>query len=342
MDVTILFAAIAAFLVSFVGTWKVKIYMERAGITGIDQQKLGKPRIASSGGIAVLSGFLTGTLLTIALDTFYFHTGLNVTLVLAASTSVLIAAMIGFLDDIYMGIRMLRSVTGTDEYRIGLKQWQKPLLILAAAIPLMVVRAGTTSMLIPFVGTVNFWIFYPIVLVPLAVVCVSNAFNMLAGMNGLEAGLGFVASFTLGVYILLFGNVEGAVIAFALAFALLAFLKYNWYPAKILPGDSLTYMVGTAFVAAVVIGNVEKFGIIIALPWIVESFLKLRARFKASSLGILQPDGILKSRYDNVYSLTHLVMKSGRFRENQIALLLILTEVLICAVAFVLFYAKII
>ena len=150
-----------------------------------------------------------------------------------------------------------------------------------------------------------------------------------------------VASFFLGLFTLLYGTFEGAVIAFALFASLAAFLWFNWYPSKILPGDSLTYYIGGAFVAAVVIGNVEKFGILIFLPWIVESFLKLRAKFNARSFGDLQTDGTIKAPYEKIYSLTHVVMKLpgwlGRkkgFKENQVALALVGFELLYCLALF--------
>ena len=192
-------------------------------------------------------------------------------------------------------------------------------------------------MIIPFLGQINFGIIYPLVLVPIAVVCVANATNMLAGMNGLEAGLGFVATLSVGVFALLRGQIEGAIIALILSVSLLAFLKWNWWPAKILPGDSLTYLTGAGFVTAVVLANVETFGIVVFIPWIVEAFLKLRGRFRVSSLGILQKGGTLKSQYGKIYSLTHVVMKSGKFKEKQVTSILIGAEIIICAIAFLMF-----
>ncbi len=200
----------------------------------------------------------------------------------------------------------------------------------------MAVAVGESVMTIPFLGAVDFGIFYSLILVPVAVVCVANATNMLAGMNGLEAGLGFVASLSVGLFGLLRGQAEGALIALLLAASLLAFLKWNWYPAKILPGDSLTYLIGACYVVAVVLANIEAFGIFVFTPWIVEAFLKLRGRFGVSSLGVLQKDGTLRSQYKKIYSLTHLVMR-GRFREREITAILIGVEIAICVLAFLIF-----
>jgi len=130
---------------------------------------------------------------------------------------------------------------------------------------------------------------------PLGLLFVSNVVNMLAGTNGLSAGMSFIAT-GLGTFAILNGKIEAALIAFGLAGALLGFLKYNWYPASILPGDSMTYLCGAGLFSAMVIGNMEKFGVFIFLPWFLEFFLKLRSGFRAHSWGTLEK-GKLKPQH---------------------------------------------
>lgn len=333
MEIAILFISLVSFLATFFITPKLMRFLSGCGIIGLDQQKKGKPKLPSSGGLCVAFGLLASLMVYIGLDKFLIG-GADLTLLLAASSTILIATLVGILDDINIKREMKRRSKGIVEYRVGLPQWLKPLLTLTAAVPLMAVAAGDSTMAVPFVGSVQFGVLYPLVLVPIAVVCVSNVNNMLAGMNGLESGLGFVASLGVGLYALFAGRIEGAVIALSLAAALLAFLKYNWFPAKILPGDSLTYLIGATFVTAVIVANIETFAIIVYIPWIIEAFLKLRGRFAVSSLGRLQRDGTLKTQYKKTYSLTHLVMKSGRFTERQVAEILIAVEILVVLAAF--------
>jgi UDP-N-acetylglucosamine--dolichyl-phosphate N-acetylglucosaminephosphotransferase len=329
---TFVMTGLVSFFTVFFLAPSIKKFLERIRIVGKDQQKEGKPEIATSGGLLVIAGLLLGGFFFIGVNSFILHTQMNLSLLLAAYCSILIISMIGFLDDI--NTSSVRKVKGLEDYRIGLRQWQKPLLTLPAAIPLMAVMAGVTEMSLPFVGIVNFGIIYPLILIPIAVVVVSNATNMLAGMNGLEAGLGFISTFALGLYAFQLARFEAALIAFTTSFSLLAFLIWNWYPARFLPGDSLTYLVGASFVSSVIIGNIEKFGIVIFIPWIIEFFLKLRSKFKARSLGDLQKDGTLKSPYKQTYSLTHLVMKIKPMKEWKITLILIFFELLIVIFAF--------
>jgi UDP-N-acetylglucosamine--dolichyl-phosphate N-acetylglucosaminephosphotransferase len=93
---------------------------------------------------------------------------------------------------------------------------------------------------------------------------------------------------------------------------------------------------GASLVSVVIIGNIEKFGIVIFMPWIIEAFLKLRSRFKARSLGDLRSDGTLAPPYEKIYSLTHLVMKIKPMKEWQVSAILISIEVMICMLALLL------
>jgi len=174
-----------------------------------------------------------------------------------------------------------------------------------------------------------------IVLLPLGLLFVSNVVNMLAGTNGLSAGMSFIAATGLGTFAILNGKIEAALIAFGLAGALLGFLKYNWYPASILPGDSMTYLCGAGLFSAMVIGNMEKFGVFIFLPWFLEFFLKLRSGFRAHSWGTLEK-GKLKPQHRKNYSLTHPLMRRG-LTEKQITLVLISLEVFIVILALFIF-----
>lgn len=320
----------AAFFAVLLSYRSAKKFLFRIGIRAIDQQKKTKPSLPTSAGIIVLSGLLAGVFFFIGLNSFFLHLNVNLSVILAASFSIFIITFIGFLDDINIS-PVLKTDKGLKDYRLGLKQWQKPLLVIPAAIPLMAVRAGVTEMALPFIGVVNFGILYPLLLIPLAVVFVTNATNMLAGMNGLESGLGFVATASLGIYATFAGRPEASIIAFSAAGALGAMLIFNWHPAKILPGDSLTFLVGAAIVSTAIIGNIERFGLIIFSLWIVEFILKARSKFKARTLGNLTSGGVLEPPYKKIYSLIHIIMKPKKFSEKQITIILICAEIAICA-----------
>jgi UDP-N-acetylglucosamine--dolichyl-phosphate N-acetylglucosaminephosphotransferase len=89
----------------------------------------------------------------------------------------------------------------------------------------------------------------------LAVFC-TNAINIYAGINGLEAGQSFViacAILTLNLLELSSGGPTSGNHAFS-AMLLLPFigvtiglLRYNWYPARVFVGDTYCYFAGVTF-----------------------------------------------------------------------------------------------
>ena len=322
--------------VSFIVTFLIAPYfmqfLRAGGVVGMDLHKKGHPKLPTSGGIVVALGVLAGLLIYIGFVTFLNGTPEEITNLLAVISTVLIVMFVGFLDDLNVKARAVITKEGLD-IRVGFPQWAKPLLTLPAAVPLMVVNAGETTMGLPLIGIVDFGLLYPLLLIPIGVVAVSNATNLLAGFNGVESGMGLVYLFGLGVIAFMNGNF--AAVIFLTAFAAVAgFIRYNWYPAKFLPGDSLTYLLGAIVASGVVVGNIEKFGMIMMLPFIIEFFLKLRSRFKASCLGKLRSDGKLDAPYGKkIYSWTHVVMNLKPMNEKQVTMILILIQVFFTFIA---------
>jgi UDP-GlcNAc:undecaprenyl-phosphate GlcNAc-1-phosphate transferase len=83
----------------------------------------------------------------------------------------------------------------------------------------------------------------------LAIVGITNAFNLIDGIDGLAGGVGFMSLVTIGIFLTMSGDVNTALIAFALAGGILAFLYFNFNPAKIFMGDTGSLVLG--FVIAV-------------------------------------------------------------------------------------------
>jgi UDP-N-acetylmuramyl pentapeptide phosphotransferase/UDP-N-acetylglucosamine-1-phosphate transferase len=78
----------------------------------------------------------------------------------------------------------------------------------------------------------------------LLVVLVTNAYNLIDGIDGLAGGIGLIASLCFGIIFMVRGEAAFAILAFALAGGLLAFLRYNFQPAKIFMGDTGSLVVG--------------------------------------------------------------------------------------------------
>ncbi len=337
---TLIIPAILSFVVTVIGTRFLMGYLYGAGVVAEDHNK-GKPVIlASSGGLAVAFGILVGILVYTFGATFVFKPITQaLSTLLAVALSVTLIAFVGFLDDINVKSHRVAS-TGRKDIRKGLEQWQKPLLTLIGALPLMAIDAGVSTINVPFIGVVHLGLLYPLLLVPIAVIFVSNAFNLLGGFDGLQPATSLIASFGLFLYCLLYGGYIGTLVAALLFAAILAFLPFNWYKAKILPGDSFTYAVGAGLVAVMVTGQAEAFGLIIFIPWIIEFFLHLRRKFHVNDLGTRRSDGTLAPPYGkHIYSLTHAVMNIKRATELDVTIYISVLEVLFVVLAFGLKFA---
>ena len=78
----------------------------------------------------------------------------------------------------------------------------------------------------------------------LAIAGITNAFNLIDGIDGLAGGLGFMSLAMLGLFLTISGDSNNAIIAFALGGGLLGFLYYNFNPARIFMGDTGSLVLG--------------------------------------------------------------------------------------------------
>ncbi|MEM3841681.1 MAG: hypothetical protein QXN59_03245 [Candidatus Micrarchaeaceae archaeon] len=336
---TILVPTIIAFCVTTIGTKFIMGYMRESGVVALDHNKKNKPTVPSGVGIALALGFGVGILVYAAGSSFNLYVPVaSIEYLFAAVIGVLLISLVGLLDDINVKREMTKSTDMMDT-RKGLKQWQKPLLTLMGAIPLMAVNAGVSIVEIPFIGYVNFGILYPLIIVPLAIIFGANAFNLLGGFDGIATGTALIAAAGLLVYSLIFGTYTGSLISGVLFSTLLAFLFYNIYPSKMIPGDSFTYAVGAAMIIDMILGNMEAFGIIVFMPWIIEFILHLRKKFRVTDLGKLRNDGTFEPPYGKrIYSWTHVAMNIMRAKEWQVSEFMWAIELLFVGVALLLKY----
>ncbi|PSH00967.1 MAG: hypothetical protein BRC30_00755, partial [Nanohaloarchaea archaeon SW_7_46_7] len=78
-------------------------YLGKSGIYGVDQQKEDRPKVVTSGGLAVLGGFLFSVTLMLGLTGLLDFYVVEPRLILAGLCSTLIISLIGFIDDIHIG-----------------------------------------------------------------------------------------------------------------------------------------------------------------------------------------------------------------------------------------------
>ena len=323
-------------LVSFVLTliflpkWIKKC--RQTGLLWEDMNKFKHPKnVAASGGVVIVMAFSISILTYIAIRTFVIHDSDGITKnILGLLGMILILSVVGLTDD------MLGWKHG------GLSIKMRIFLAFMASIPLMVLNAGFHEINLPFLGNVDLGLLYPLILIPLGIAGAATTYSFLAGFNGLEAGQGIIILSFLSYVSYLTGNSWLAIVGLCLVASLIVFYFYNKFPAKVFPGDILTWTIGSVIAGMAVLGNFEKIALFIFIPYILETLLKLRGKLKNQSFGIPNKDNSLEMPFDRVYGLTHLslyVLKKFKTKvyERDVVYLIFVVQIILCLAALIIF-----
>ncbi len=293
-------------------------------LVGRDMHKLHGENVAEGGGLVVLAGFILGVLLYVGINTFVFS-GDSSTLVkiFALLSVVFIAGIVGMVDD-FLG------------WKKGLSKKLRVFVLISAAVPLMVINAGTSILILPFLGQINLGLLFPLIIIPLGIVGATASFNIIAGYNGLEASQGIIILSGLAFASYITGQAWLSVIALCMIFALMGFYIFNFNPARVFPGDILTYSVGALIAGIAILGDLEKVAILFFIPYIIEVILKSRGKLKKESFAKINERGGLEMPYEKIYGLEHLsikilkkIKKKGEVRENDVVRLINLFQILV-------------
>jgi len=330
VDTFLFIPAIVSFLVTI---FLMPLWINKAKQIGLlwdDVNKFNSEKVAGSGGIVVMLSFIIGMSLFIAYRVFILDNSSYLIEILAISLVLLILGIVGFIDDLF------------GWQRGGLSVKSRIIMCFIAAIPLMAINAGKSLVSLPLIGFVDFGIIYPLILIPIAIIGTSTTFNFLAGFNGLEAGQGILTLSALGIVAFLTGQSWLSVVALIMVVSLAGFLLFNFSPARVFPGDVLTYPVGGLIAVLAILGNFEKIALFFFIPFIIEVILKSRGKLKKSSFGKPNKDGSLSLRHDRIYGLTHLtiyVLQKLNIKPTEVKVTLILWafNILVVILGFLLF-----
>ncbi len=226
----VLLALALAAAVAFATTPLVKLLSVKMGAVDVprDSRRMHDHPIPRMGGLAIFFGFVFSVLLLIPLDKPKQGMLLGAVLIV----------ILGIFDDIYALPAMLKFMVQ-----------------IAAA--LIAVFSGNEIRVLsnPNVFSGNpvwqlGWLSIPVTVV--WIVAITNAVNLIDGLDGLACGVSTISSATMLVIALLVSEGDVAVMMGALAGACIGFLPYNLNPAKIFMGDTgatfLGYILATVSV----------------------------------------------------------------------------------------------
>lgn len=300
----------------------------KLGFVGKDMNKLGNVVAVEAGGLWIILSLVFGIMFYIAID-MYLGKDVSSIPLLSICLTVLLAGILGFVDDV-LG------------WKKGVSPVKRVLLTVPVALPLVVVKAGHTVVELPVLGVFDLGLAYSVLLVPVGVVGASNAFNMIAGYNGLEALQALtllIFSALLMVYRESFDVVY--VIVPAVSSILVFYILYNRYPARMFPGNSFTYGIGAFYASLAIYWNFEKYAVMSFALYFAELALFLRGLRNGvykENFGRLNADGSLEPPYEKSYSVTHLAIKiakliKGKCYETDVVKLIVLAQVAVCTLS---------
>ncbi len=222
-------------------------FSKKEGLVDLpNERKIHKIPVSRLGGVAIWTSTML-TFLCLVFMSYYPYGSLLSGILLGSS----LMFLLGLVDDVY-----------------NLNAKFK--LFIQLSIATIVYLLGVKIQSLPFFGGMDlgFWS-YPITL--LWIVGISNAVNFIDGVDGLAGSVVTVNSLTLAIIAISMtpSNPIVALIGFILAGAMLAFLTYNFNPAKIFMGDSGALFSGFLLATISIVGVMKAATLTLLLPFVV-------------------------------------------------------------------------
>jgi UDP-GlcNAc:undecaprenyl-phosphate GlcNAc-1-phosphate transferase len=217
----IIVGVVVAFFISF---YFIPILIELAKSKQLvdvpDARKIHTDPVPRFGGIGIFAGFLFSLLLSVSINNNF----LEFQYLIAAF---LIVFFLGVGDDI-MILSPLKKFIGQ----------------LAASCILIVKGHLLINNLHGFLGIEAIPVFISYMLTYFTIVVIINAINLIDGVDGLAGSLSLISTLFFGSWFYINGDLSYSLIAFTLSGSIVAFLYYNFNPAKIFMGDAGSLMLG--------------------------------------------------------------------------------------------------
>jgi len=125
---------------------------------------------------------------------------------------------------IFIGLTLVSAISFADDIK-PLPVWSRLSIHTIAALLLSISL---------FLNT-HSWLF--VITVGLGIIWITNLYNFMDGSDGLAGGMAVIGFSYYGIAAILAGNIDFAIVNFSIAASALAFLRFNFYPAKIFMGD---------------------------------------------------------------------------------------------------------
>lgn len=307
----LLLTFIVSFIVTFIATPFVKNLATKIGAIDVprDSRRVHKKATPLMGGLAIFYGFVVAVLA-------FCNINLQIRgLILGA----LIIVSLGIIDDI-------RAISPK------VKLIFQVIAALVVALHGVQIYRVTVPSFIARDGFLNLG-YFSVPLTVLWIVAVTNAVNLIDGLDGLAVGVSSISSMTILCIALIVSEINIAIITAALAGSCFGFLPYNFNPAKIFMGDTGSMFLGYTLAAVSVMGLFKGYAVIsIAVPFLVLGLPLFDTGF-AIVRRIANHKPIMSADRGHLH---HRLLDIGMDQKQSVGILYLMSTLLgICAVVFV-------
>ena len=245
-----LFGLVVAVCFSATLTFAVRELARRAGLVDpCDERKVHANPVPRIGGVAIVLAVAFAMVATVGIFGSHF---------VAANGRGLATVMGGALAMHLVGL--------VDDMRPMRARW-KFLAQIAVACVVFIAGLRVTTLSLPFVGTVELGLVVGMLFTVLWFVGITNAFNLIDGLDGLAAGAALFALTTMFVVASFNGLIGAATVTIILAGATVGFLCFNFHPASIFLGDSGSLFLGFMLAGIGLLGSQKSPTVIaVAIP----------------------------------------------------------------------------
>jgi len=279
------------------------------GIYGYDINKPNRPKIPEEGGLSITISFTLSLLLY-----WYYFSFENIVPLLVTTPMI---CLLGFIDH-------FRNIKPYPKFFYT--------AVIGSIFTIYYIRMTPTNSL-------SYDIFLLLV-IGVSYAILVNAYNLLAGFNGLESGVTIISCSTLALFFFLKGNNAESGICILLLSGYFIFWLMNKYPAKIFVGDSGTLVPPSVFFGLGLLTGHFLPVVFVMIPHLLNIMIKyisIGVKSRSDLKPLILKDGLLHFPDQKYYSLIRLFLINGPKHEKQIVYYVYAVE-LVCCISLLLIF----
>lgn len=305
-----------SFIIVFLITPNIRyVSLKFDAIDKVNHRKIHKKLVTKLGGLAIYLGFLGGIFTVMLFNPGFFRINFSLFLTLLIGSALML--ILGIYDDLQGSSALLKFT-------------------IQIIISFLIIKSGflLKGIFVPGLINIEFGVF-SIPLTLLWLVGITNAVNLIDGLDGLAAGVIGIALVFISISGLILKDNFIIYLSLALSGANFAFLRYNFYPAKIFMGDTGSLFLGLIVACLGIYQSPSHLINPYFIPTAIVLFLPILDTTFAMVRRVLRKQNIFSGDSSHIH---HYFIKKGFNQAQTVAIFYLMTFILGIISLFVLFF----